>query len=243
VHWFVILCAFVLFVDAVQGVLCAIRCAMHCAASSCQKCVIITMHTNASCGSPLDSSLPLLLPLPLPLLLLLQAFVVGRLQDSKVEVRGLSAATLSGIIKALPAHEMESLRRNMVASVRRLFNTSSNTRSKRGRGLPAGLPVVAAAAAAAADGSVPANTDAASAAAFAAQQGPVFLAEAQAVVQGLKAFVLSSPYDVPGWMPEVLMALVAAANSRNPLVRALCCEADQLCHGPSLAITDQTAVS
>jgi hypothetical protein len=50
------------------------------------------------------------------------------------------------------------------------------------------------------------------------QQGSGFLVEAQAVVQGLKAFVLSAPYDVPAWMPQVLMALVTAANSRNPLV-------------------------
>jgi proteasome activator subunit 4 len=152
------------------------------------------------------------------LLLLLQAFVVGRLQDSKVEVRGLSAATLSGIIKALPAHEMDLLRCTMLGNVRRLFNTSApGQRSKRAgsgtRPSSTALPVVAAAAAGGA------AADAGGAAAFAQQQGPVFLAEAQAVVQGLKAFVLSSPYDVPAWMPEVLLALVAAANSRNPLVR------------------------
>lgn len=150
------------------------------------------------------------------LLLLLQAFVVGRLQDSKVEVRGLSAATLSGIIKALPAHEMDSLRRTMLANVTRLFNIPPPGSRGNKRGSSRGVPVVAAAAAAA-------QLDAAGAAAFAAQQGPVFLAEAQAVVQGLKAFVLSSPYDVPGWMPEVLLALVAAANSRNPLVRCWPC--------------------
>ncbi|KAF6261250.1 hypothetical protein COO60DRAFT_1503017 [Scenedesmus sp. NREL 46B-D3] len=149
----------------------------------------------------------------------LQAFVVGRLQDSKVEVRGLAAATLSGIIKALPAHEMDALRHTMLASVRRLFATPSATRRKRSstpasRPSDSGVPAVAAAAAAA-----EVSLDAAGAAAFAQQQGAVFLAEAQAVVQGLKAFVLSSPYDVPAWMPEVLMALVAAANSRNPLVR------------------------
>lgn len=34
------------------------------------------------------------------------------------------------------------------------------------------------------------------------------LAERHAAVLGLKAFVLSSPYDVPPWLPDVLMALV-----------------------------------
>jgi proteasome activator subunit 4 len=174
--------------------------------AGCSRAVSTPCHPHAESNSPL-------------LLLLLQAFVVGRLQDSKVEVRGLSAATLSGIIKALPAHEMDLLRGTMLHNTRRLFTTSlSGQRGKRasissGGTRPPGsaLPIVAAAAA---------SVDAAAgAAAFAQQQGPVFLAEAQAVVQGLKAFVLSSPYDVPGWMPEVLMALVAAANSRNPLVR------------------------
>jgi proteasome activator subunit 4 len=70
------------------------------------------------------------------------------------------------------------------------------------------MPVVAAAAVAGGDGQQQ-------------QQGSGFLVEAQAVVQGLKAFVLSAPYDVPAWMPQVLMALVTAANSRNPLVSFL----------------------
>ena len=35
--------------------------------------------------------------------------------------------------------------------------------------------------------------------------------------QGLKAFLLSSPYDCPPWAPEVLMALVpAAGGGRQP---------------------------
>ncbi|KAF8058035.1 proteasome activator subunit 4 [Scenedesmus sp. PABB004] len=128
----------------------------------------------------------------------LQAFVVGRLQDAKVEVRALAAATLSGLIKALPAHEIDALRGALLRRVSALFAPPGGAAARRsGGGAPRGVPVVAAA----------------------AQAGPAFLAEAQAVVQGLKAFVLSSPYDVPPWMPEVLMALVGAANARSPLVR------------------------
>eukprot|EP00879_Flechtneria_rotunda_P001404 GHRR01001556.1.p1 GENE.GHRR01001556.1~~GHRR01001556.1.p1 ORF type:complete len:449 (+),score=237.30 GHRR01001556.1:144-1349(+) len=124
----------------------------------------------------------------------LQAFVVGRLQDPKVEVRSLAAATLSGIIKALPVHEIDTLRGQLVSQVHLLFSSQTGAAAKRHNAAVAG-------------------------AAGQQQQGAAFLAEAQAVVQGLKAFVLSSPYDVPSWMPEVLMALMAAANSRNPLVR------------------------
>lgn len=134
----------------------------------------------------------------------LQAFVVGRLQDPKVEVRSLSAATLSGIIKALPTHENDLLRQQIITQVNKLFAAPGKGRSGSKR-RAAGMPVVAAAAASDAAAAQP-------------QQGAVFLSEAQAAVQGLKAFVLSSPYDVPDWMPEVLMALVGAANSRNPMV-------------------------
>jgi len=32
-------------------------------------------------------------------------------------------------------------------------------------------------------------------------------------MQGLKAFLLSSPYDCPQWMPPLLMALVRSASA------------------------------
>ncbi|KAF5831468.1 hypothetical protein DUNSADRAFT_13108 [Dunaliella salina] len=34
-------------------------------------------------------------------------------------------------------------------------------------------------------------------------------------MQGLKAFLLSSPYDCPPWMPRVLMALVRCASAAS----------------------------
>jgi proteasome activator subunit 4 len=155
----------------------------------------------------------------------LQVFVVSRLQDPKVEVRSLATATLSGIIKALPPPEIDTLRTSFVNAVPRLFSTGpTGKKAAGGRKRPAGdtaaggrgVAVVAAAAAAAAAPAAGGEV------AQQQQQGAGFLAEAQAVVQGLKAFVLSAPYDVPGWMPQVLMALVTAANSRNPLVRLPC---------------------
>lgn len=45
------------------------------------------------------------------------------------------------------------------------------------------------------------------------------LAQRHAVVLGLKAFVLSTPYDVPPWLPEVLMALVRLAVEPPPIRR------------------------
>jgi proteasome activator subunit 4 len=160
---------------------------------------------------------------------------VSRLQDPKVEVRSLATATLSGIIKALPPTDNEALRTSFVTAVPRLFSSSSQDGSKAS-GRKRSAAAAAAAAPAAGGASAPLRGVPVVAAAAAAggssggqpplpqQQGAGFLTEAQAVVQGLKAFVLSAPYDVPGWMPQVLMALVTAANSRNPLVSlgALC---------------------
>lgn len=42
-------------------------------------------------------------------------------------------------------------------------------------------------------------------------------AEKHAVVLGLKAFVLCTPYDVPAWLPEVLMVLTQAASQPAPI--------------------------
>jgi hypothetical protein len=36
-------------------------------------------------------------------------------------------------------------------------------------------------------------------------------------VLGLKAFVLASPYDVPAWLPGVLLVLTRAASQPPPI--------------------------
>ena len=38
-----------------------------------------------------------------------------------------------------------------------------------------------------------------------------------ACVLGLKAFVMSHPYDIPSWMPEVLVAMIPAAHDKHPI--------------------------
>jgi hypothetical protein len=143
----------------------------------------------------------------------LQAFVAGRLQDPKVEVAALATNTLSGIIKAAPPADNDSLRAGLMAQVPRLFVAPGKGRAGSGRALPSAGGALAAG---------PGTTQGTQLPAATSQQQPQ-LADAQqqqlAVIRGLKAFVLSSPYDVPLWMADVLMALVAAANSKNPLVR------------------------
>lgn len=45
----------------------------------------------------------------------------------------------------------------------------------------------------------------------------VSVTEKHAVVLGLKAFVLCTPYDVPLWLPEILLALVQASTQPPPI--------------------------
>jgi len=46
---------------------------------------------------------------------------------------------------------------------------------------------------------------------------PEAIAARHAPVLGLEAFVLSSPYDVPQWLPDVLMCIASMANEPPPL--------------------------
>jgi hypothetical protein len=121
----------------------------------------------------------------------LQQLVLQGLQDPQAEVRHLAGATLSGLIKGLPAVEASAVRERLLQQALVLFGAGPGS-GKRRRG---------------AEGSASSSSS---------SKGS--LAEAQACIQGLKALVMSSPYDCPSWMPEVLMALVAAASSRQPLV-------------------------
>ncbi|KFM25207.1 Proteasome activator complex subunit 4 [Auxenochlorella protothecoides] len=125
--------------------------------------------------------------------------VVERLSDAKLEVRDLAAATLSGLLKGMEESKTASLRAAFLADVERLLP------AKRGRKrmVPGPLPPLPGTAAAA--------------------PGPS-LARRHAAVQGLRAFVLSSPYDVPAWLPGVLMALVRLAGEPAPIRRVFTTE-------------------
>ena len=67
-------------------------------------------------------------------------------------------------------------------------------------------------------------------------------ADRLASVLGLRAFVLSAPYDVPAWLPGVLMVLVRAGADPPPVrhpslfLRGGCLRhAQPFLHNPSLA--------
>ena len=66
-------------------------------------------------------------------------------------------------------------------------------------------------------------TKASNACAAGANGGEAALAERHAVVLGLKAFVLAAPYDVPPWLPGVLLALVRASGQPPPVKTSVRC--------------------
>ena len=47
------------------------------------------------------------------------------------------------------------------------------------------------------------------------------MSERHAALLGLRAFVLTSPYDAPPWLPDVLMALVRAAGEAAPIKKTV----------------------
>jgi proteasome activator subunit 4 len=117
----------------------------------------------------------------------LQAAVVGRLADTKAEVRAAATATLAGMIKGMPDAEADALRVQVLARARDLLG------GKRRAGAPGG----------GGGGGDPGGAAAA-------------LLPKHGAVLGLKAFLMSAPYDVHAWTPSVLLALVPGAGSRQP---------------------------
>eukprot|EP00798_Chlamydomonas_sp_ICE-L_P021949 gene21949-28996_t len=113
----------------------------------------------------------------------LEDVVVERLPDSKAEVRHIAAATLSGMVKGMADDEAAKLRCSIIAKAN------------------------------AAMGSAGARKRSKSATGGASQANEASLLEKQGIVQGLKAFLLSSPYECPPWVPEVLVALFPAAGA------------------------------
>ena len=51
----------------------------------------------------------------------------------------------------------------------------------------------------------------------AGSQAAPSLTEKNAAVLGLMSFVLSSPYEVPLWLPDVLLSLIKAASQPAPV--------------------------
>ena len=122
--------------------------------------------------------------------------VLERLEDEKLEVRELAGTTLSGLIRGLSPSEAASLRRRFLQKAievfptrnrRRRIDTTTTTVGPSTFGSTSSTPVLL----------------------------PLPVRHGAAL--SLQALVLSSPYDVPLWLPEVLMALVRLASEPSPI--------------------------
>lgn len=88
-------------------------------------------------------------------------------------MRLIAGATLSGMLRGMSEGEVAGLRERLVGQARALF-----TRPRKGAVSGGGAGTAGA--------------------------GPgALLLQKHGVVQGLKAFLQSSPYDCPAWMPQV----------------------------------------
>lgn len=128
------------------------------------------------------------------------AIVLPRLQDSKLEVRELAATTLSGLLKGVSSETAQEVRISALARAKEVFPPGANRkRALNGSG-------------------VITSTKTKQSTSLTAAAAKVFTTtERHGAVLALKAFVLSSPYDVPTWLPEVLMALVRLAGEPPPI--------------------------
>jgi hypothetical protein len=117
--------------------------------------------------------------------------VLQRLEDEKLEVRELAAASLSGLVRGLRESEAAELRQRFLTRANEIFPPRGRRRRTREELEGGGI------------------------------SGTTNLSSSVPVRHGtalaLQALVLSSPYDVPLWLPDVLMALVRLASEPAPI--------------------------
>lgn len=143
----------------------------------------------------------------------------------------------AGLLKGLPPGEAAALRARVVSQAAELFPSKAAKRRRTAATaaaaaagppgalkpacLPACLPCCSSCLWHASLACLPMSSLAADpawrrlcscACAGAGAAAPASLAQRHAAVLGLKAFVLCSPYDVPPWLPDVLMALASGAG-------------------------------
>jgi proteasome activator subunit 4 len=125
---------------------------------------------------------------------------MGLLSDPQLEVRELAALTTSGLVRGADTSYAfkEELQTWSLKHARQAQAEAARER-KRLRGLRnAGKDVGAGVAV---EGAAPGRT----------------LAEKHGPILGLSALVMSAPYDVPAWLPEVLLVLAGASSEPPPI--------------------------
>ncbi|GBG77688.1 hypothetical protein CBR_g24134 [Chara braunii] len=120
----------------------------------------------------------------------LRAMVLTLLSDPQLEVREIAASTLAGLLKGADDDWPASVRSRCIEA------TSASQAAAKGAKKIRMQSTTITTLPATGPGSVP------------AKHGPVL---------GLSACVLSSPYDLPRWLPEVLMVLARSSHEKGPI--------------------------
>jgi proteasome activator subunit 4 len=124
--------------------------------------------------------------------------VLQRLEDDKLEVRELAANSLSGLVRGLPEGNAAELRKKFLSKAHEIFPVRGRRRRTREEREGGGHKIA---------------TTTSTTTTTASSSVPVRHGTALA----LQALVVSSPYDVPFWLPDVLMALVRLAPEPAPI--------------------------
>lgn len=116
------------------------------------------------------------------------------LEDSKLEVREMACDTVSGVIRALSAERQATLRAKIVDHAKAIFPDRKRRRLANGSGSANG-----------AGGSEVEHS----------------LQVRHGAVLGLRALAMSSPYEIPKWLPGILMSLVRVGTEKGVVGRTV----------------------
>ncbi len=116
------------------------------------------------------------------------------LEDSKLEVREMACDTISGVIRALSAQRQATLRAKIVDHAKAVFPARKRRRLANGNGSANGAGE---------------------------SKAEHSLQVRHGAVLGLRALAMSSPYEIPKWLPGILMSLVRVGTEKGVVGRTV----------------------
>lgn len=116
------------------------------------------------------------------------------LEDSKLEVREMACDTVSGVIRAISAERQATIRAQIVDHAKAVFPDRKRRRLASGDGGARGA---------------------------AGSKMEHSLQVMHGAVLGLRALVMSSPYEIPKWLPGILMSLVRVGTEKGLVGRTV----------------------
>eukprot|EP00184_Porphyridium_aerugineum_P000329 CAMPEP_0184699828 /NCGR_PEP_ID=MMETSP0313-20130426/5939_1 /TAXON_ID=2792 /ORGANISM="Porphyridium aerugineum, Strain SAG 1380-2" /LENGTH=2155 /DNA_ID=CAMNT_0027158957 /DNA_START=349 /DNA_END=6816 /DNA_ORIENTATION=- len=142
-----------------------------------------------------------LFSVPESTLVCLRKIIESLLADEQLEVREAACHTLIPSIRDAPEEAVVASREQFISKLRSTDTVRNKTSKRRHKKEDASASALA-------GGSLTANKPAVD---------PKLLLQRHAAVLGLSALVMSQPYEIPDWMPNVLMELAKCINNPAPI--------------------------